>query len=523
MADAATAERGAPDGRGSAELHRLASGSMLTLVGLIAQAVMSFVLAVVVTRGLQARGAGVFFQAVALFSILAALAEFGAGAGVVRTIPRFRTLDRAGELRAVLRAAIWPVVGVAAAAATVLVLVAPAAARAFDLGADGAGFLRLLAPFLPMAAATTVLLAATRALGTMVPYVAIENLAKPTLRPALAAGAIAAGFGPFLVTMAWAAPIALLFPLAVLAALRRLRRVEAGAGRSQVPARSVAGEFWRFAAPRGLAAAFQVTTVWLDVLLIGSMRSTGEAGIYAAVGRLATVGVFAIEAVRLAIAPAISGMLARDDREGAQELYRVGTWWLVAISWPLYLTMGIFAPVVLGLFGPEFVRGQDALLVLSVAMLVSVGTGNVTVMLLMGGKSVWNLSNTIMSLGVNITLNLLLIPRLGMVGAAIAWFASIATNNVIPLIQVRSLLRVTPFGRGFAVVTVAAVLIFGGVGMTLRTVMGPTPLALGLSVLIAGALYAVVLYRARAALHLPVFRDVASGLIDRFRGKATTA
>jgi O-antigen/teichoic acid export membrane protein len=493
---------------------------MLTLVGLVAQAVLSFVLAVVVTRGLQARGAGVFFQAVALFSILAAVAEFGAGAGVVRTIPRFRTLDRGGEVRAVLRAALWPVVGVASGAALVLVLVAPAAARVFDLGPQGSGFLRLLAPFLPLAAGTTVLLAATRALGTMAPYVAIENLAKPALRPALAAAAIAAGFGPFLVTMSWALPIAVLFPLALLAALRTLRRVEAGTAPTAVPARAVAGEFWRFAAPRGLAAAFQVTTVWLDVLLIGSLRSTGEAGIYAAVGRLSTVGVFAIEAVRLAIAPAISTMLAREDRAGAQELYRVGTWWLVALSWPLYLTLAIFAPVVLGLFGPEFVRGQDALLVLSLAMILSVGTGNVTVMLLMGGKSVWNLTNTILSLGVNIALNLILIPRLGMVGAAIAWTASIATNNLIPLFQVRRLLRVTPFGRGFAIIGGATVVVFGGIGLAMRSLVGATPMGLLLTLALALPLYGVVLYRARNALHLPVFRDVATGLMARFRGKA---
>ncbi len=66
----------------------------------------------------------------------------------------------------------------------------------------------------------------------------------------------------------------------------------------------------------------------------------------------------------------------------------------------------------------------------SLAMLVNLGTGNVTVVLLMGGKSSWGAINTGAALIVNIGLNLLLIPHLGILGAAIAWGASIVVDNV---------------------------------------------------------------------------------------------
>ena len=75
------------------------------------------------------------------------------------------------------------------------------------------------------------------------------------------------------------------------------------------------------------------------------------------------------------------------------------------------LVFAVFGPLLLGVFGRGFDQGSTALAILSVAMLVNLGTGNVTVVLLMGGKSSWNLVNTAIALALNIGLNLVLIPR----------------------------------------------------------------------------------------------------------------
>jgi O-antigen/teichoic acid export membrane protein len=238
---------------------------------------------------------------------------------------------------------------------------------------------------------------------------------------------------------------------------------------------------------------------------------------YAAVGRLVTVGMIGIEAIRIAVEPHISSLLARDDRDGAQELFRVGTWWLVAISWPLYVVLAMFAPVVLTVFGGEFVEAQHALTVVALAMLVSVGTGNVTVMLLMGGKSVWNMINTSLALVTNVVLNLILIPRYGMVGAALAWTATIAVENFTALFQVRRLLGITPFGGGFVYVTVTALGVYGGLGLLIRHLFGATTLGLIVYLVVATAVYMGLLYRARTLLHFGVLREVVGGFAQGLR------
>jgi O-antigen/teichoic acid export membrane protein len=501
-----------PSETGVDSLRTLASGTLLTLFGLVSNGVLTFVLVLMVSRGLGPQGAGVFFQIVALFTILTTVAELGAAPGMVRMVARYRALARVVDILRTLPAALWPVGGVSILLAFGLFALAPGIAEIVGLPADAGDHLRLLSVFLPLSAISGVALAATRGLGTMKAYVLTENIGKPLLRTMFVAGALVAGGGALAVILAWALPIAIAFPVALLTMVRLIKRVAALDLQATEPVGSVrrlASEFWRFAAPRGLATIFQVTTLWLDLLLVGVLRSSGEAGIYGAVGRLAMFGVFAVEAMRLAIAPHISGLLAKNDRQTAQSLYRVGTWWLMALSWPFYLTLAVFAPVILGaLFGPQFGAGRDALLIISLAMLVGVSTGNVSVVLLMAGKSIWNLANTVLGLIVNVMLNLVLIPRYGIVGAAAAWAITIGFNNLVPLTQVGLLLGLNPFGRGFGLVALFAVLCYGLGGIAVRLTV---PMTLGNLIIfgfVASALYALLLLRFGETLHLSVIREL---------------
>jgi O-antigen/teichoic acid export membrane protein len=218
-------------------------------------------------------------------------------------------------------------------------------------------------------------------------------------------------------------------------------------------------------------------------------------------------GSFAIEAIRIAIAPQISSLLAREEREEAKAIYRAGTWWLMALAWPFYITLAIFAPLLLRMFGTEFVAGKTAVVILASAMLLGLATGNVTTVLLMGGKSSWNLINTVVSLTLNVGLNLVLIPRYGINGAAIAWAATIAVNNLAPLVQVKLFLKLDPFGRGFGVVALAALVCYGLPGILTRIFLGPSlPVFVGFGVVASGT-YVAVLARYRETLKLWVLRD----------------
>ena len=96
-------------------------------------------------------------------------------------------------------------------------------------------------------------------------------------------------------------------------------------GLLSVRTRRLAAEFWSFTGPRAFQATFQVTVLFLDVLIVGALASTYQAGIYSAVSKLAILGTFALEGNRLAIGPQLSAMLGRREHGRAAELYQTAT------------------------------------------------------------------------------------------------------------------------------------------------------------------------------------------------------
>jgi hypothetical protein len=143
----------------------------------------------------------------------------------------------------------------------------------------------------------------------------------------------------------------------------------------------------------------------------------------------------------VALAPQLSRLLGAGRVDAAAALHRRTTAYVIALSWPVYLLLAGFGPGFLRLFGDGFGAGSAALAVLSVAMLVNVGCGNVQTLLLMSGRSGRHLAATVAGLAANLTAGVLLIPRYGALGAAVAWSAGIVLENVLAAVAARATLH----------------------------------------------------------------------------------
>jgi O-antigen/teichoic acid export membrane protein len=269
----------------------------------------------------------------------------------------------------------------------------------------------------------------------------------------------------------------------------------------------LADKFWRFTAPRGLAGIFQIVVLWLNTLLVGRLASTAKAGVFNAATRYITAGLMVGVAIQHVIGPKLSELMAQRSWDRARGVYQVTTAWLMVATWPLYLTFALFAPTLLRIFGHGFEGGAGALEVLGWTMLVATAVGTVDMVLLMGGKSSWNLINTVVGLSSNIILNFVLIPRFGGTGAAIAWSSSILFTNLAPLAQVWKFLGMHPFGRGFPKAALAAGVAYGGLGLVVRVVLGASFPVFAAFEVVALALYVAVLWRYRNDLQLTVLVD----------------
>jgi O-antigen/teichoic acid export membrane protein len=499
--------------------REFARGGAIGLVGSVVAAVAGFLLTVVVARVLGPAQTGVFFTVVALFMILTEVTELGADTGLVRSTARLRALGRAGDLRRVVVAALVPVLAVGAVTGLAVFALAPWLAGLLVDAAhhdDAVFLLRVCGPVLAVSAARNVALSGTRGMGSLAAFTVQANVITPLSRPVLVIVVAALGYGAGGVMVAWSLPIGLTFVAAVAILWRLLRRAEAEpytAADDDVPVDPVR-EFWAFSGLRGVAAMLEIVVVWLGVPLVSAMVSSHDAGIYATAGRFITTGTLVLAATRLAVAPQIAGLLAREETRQAEYLNAVATGWIVAASWPLYLALAVFGPFVLTLFGTDFRGGAGAMAILASAMALVLATGNVQTILLMGGKSSWNLLDKAVVVVLMVVLHLLLVPPFGIVGAAVAWGVSMLVDNLLAVVQVRYLMGLRLRTRTLAPVGAWALVWFGALGIALRALLGT-----GLPVFAAYAVlstcgYGAVLWRLRHVLHA----DVMFGAL-RSRGR----
>jgi O-antigen/teichoic acid export membrane protein len=501
------------EGTGRSEIQRLARHGTLSMVGLVGGALLQFAMVLIVTHGMATTAAGAFLEAVAVFMILTNCGDLGADDALLRTAA---ALKRKGDLRRMRGYAVWALGPVLAAGILSGVLLSvyagDVAELVFSAGqqAEGATYLRVLAWFLAIASLLNVSLSGVRGLGSIRTYVGVQNLIVPALRLVGIWVPIAAGLGATTIGLAWSLPLVLGGTIA-LRALLRLSVAESTPARRSIPQVRLGRELWGFAAPRAIASAFGVTITYLDVLLVGALASTRAAAIYAAISRLYVVANYGLLALRTAVGPQFSELLAVGRFDRLQSVYELSTSWAILLCWPVYIVFLVYAPVAARVFGHDYAEGGTALAILSVAGLVNIGTGGVVLLLLMSGHSLLNLFNTGFGLALNVALNVLLIPRYSLDGAAIAWAVSIVFMNVVTAVEVRRLIGINPIGRGYLWVACASVVAFGVIGALMRVLAGATLGSLVISLAIGIPVYGAALWAARETLELGAVRDTLPG------------
>ncbi|WP_083673566.1 lipopolysaccharide biosynthesis protein [Serinicoccus sp. CUA-874] len=487
-------------GAGGSSLRRAGRGSMLNFAGSAVSAVSTFVLTVLITRLSSTTEAGAFFTATSVFLLAAGLAQLGTNAGLVYFLSGSRARGELSRAHVYMRIAAVPVLIASVVCAAVLIIWSGEIGRLLspDQPERFATFVVAMALFLPAAGITNLTVSASRGLGTMAVNATLDQLARPLLQLGLVALAFAV-LGVDAAPWAWSASYV---PLAVLGWWwwRRLRDRAATQDRSAGFAPW--GAFWRFSSPRAAAGLAQVAMQRFDIVLVGALAGLPAAAIYTAATRFITLGQAAARAVGLSVQPHIGEAVARSDWSGTSSLYRTATGWLIVITWPLYLMLMTFSGTVLRIFGGDYTEGQRVLQVLCAAMLVATACGMVDMVLLMAGKSLWNLGNVILALTTNVVIDLLLIPRLGIVGAAIGWAVAILVGNLVPLMQLLIWRNLHPFGRESLLAMALPAVVFGGLPAGLAALVDDQGYALLISLAVCSPIYLLGLWFLRRRLQL---------------------
>lgn len=251
-------------------------------------------------------------------------------------------------------------------------------------------------------------------------------------------------------------------------------------------------------APIAVAHALAAINTNMDQLMLGLLRTDTEVGWYGTAYRLLTAALIPSQILIQSFLPAISAVF--EDREARWSHSRDFFTALFALGLPIAAGGLLLAPDLIGLFGQDYAPAVPAFMILmafAAAQYVSLGFG---IPLIAWDRQKHYMYALLGGAVINVVLNVVLIPRFGISGAAVATLSSECVVLFLVFVlyyQMVKRLPLAPFLRAAAATTIAAV------GLLLLRLWIDLPFlteAIAFGVFYLGSAYAVKLVDLRVLL-----------------------
>ena len=175
-----------------------------------------------------------------------------------------------------------------------------------------------------------------------------------------------------------------------------------------------------FGYPLFLSGVIAKAQNWTDTAVIGYFMSNADVGFYNAAYPTAMLIMIPSQALGSLALSSISELGAKKEKSREKALKTL-TNWSFALVFPAFLLMVFFSEHVIQiLFGSQYSVAATALGILAFSNLISATVGNVGSYLQSKGHTKIIFYNTLVTVVFNVALNIYLIPKYGITGAAIA-------------------------------------------------------------------------------------------------------
>ncbi|GHA24225.1 polysaccharide export related protein [Devosia pacifica] len=406
------------------------SRSVTSLLIKVATAGLTYLALIVLSQTLAPLEYGHYAIGLSAATLLAVLAGLGQQSAILRLWPELSQTGAGGSAHAVLRAgATLSLIG-ALVLGALLASGALVFSGASGSGITGVGYLLAAAVLVLPLTLSDYFSSALRAQDSVWVALAPRDLAWRAALPAvfLALFMIGAPVGGTAALLICAALLVICLAVQVAWAKRRgyaLAFARRSALKPYIETHGLRSRWFL------LAAAVDAISLNADTLLVGWLADEASAALYFNAFRTAGLMTLFSYSATLVVAPMLSRHYHARDLRKTQATAVLSAALGFGFSLVCLMTFVLFGGPILSLFGPEYVDGLPILIILSIGFLVDASTGSVrTTMLVAGREQLYVGIMTAAVLGC-VLLQVLLIPSLGVWGAAIASSAARIASQIV--------------------------------------------------------------------------------------------
>lgn len=418
-------------------IQELLSGALVAFIMKVVAAGAVFGLNVMLARMLGADGSGIFFLAYTILLIVATIGRFGMDNALIRFIATSHSLGSIGQVLGVYQIAMVCSFVFAGCLSLTLYFLSP------WISVVVFSKVELQYPLSVMALAVVPM-----ALGLLHAFAlqGLKKISEAVFILSVSIPILTCLLSFFLIPKygingaAWGCFAATIITL-VLGKFFWHRQTSILSGKNYTP-KFERAELFKSSFPLFGAAMMNLVILWSPMLFLGAWETEENLGVYSAANRTAMLTSFVLVAVNSIAAPKFAALYKQGEFEALQDVVFNSSKIMILFASPILLVFIFFPELILSVFGAEFEQGATVLVILAVGQFINVSTGLVGCLLMMSGHEALMRNNFVFCAIFGVILNMLLIPKYGILGAAVSGAFVLAMQNTIDMVLVWKKLRI---------------------------------------------------------------------------------
>lgn len=239
---------------------------------------------------------------------------------------------------------------------------------------------------------------------------------------------------------------------------------------------------------------------YIDIIFIGKYLSLSMVAVYAVAAMIPTIIEAPLVAIEKITAPKIANAWAQDNAEEIKKIYSESSLYLLMIGGLLLIGVNINIEDLLRIIPRDYNQGINVVHLLSLSAIFNMATGVNNSVIFNSKYYGWGVGFLYILIILTIITNILLIPRYGLIGAALATMISSLIYNTLKFVFIWKKLNMNPFSyRILHLVAIIILVLFAGFAVP-RTGTGLVDMIV--RSMIATSLYLGLLYYLRLAPEL---------------------
>lgn len=437
-------------------LKLIAKSSVIVFFGIFISKIATYLYRILIARGYGAEVYGLFSLGLMAAGFVGAIASLGLVDGIIRYVPIYRGEGKKKEISFILNSTIKILLFFGIIGGLILYFTADFISLSLFKTASLAPYLRIFGLLIPFSQLSNFLLSLLRSYEKISSYSFNQNILQSCTKLGTIFLFILFGFNGLATVYSQfiAIIVSIIFSYFILR--KEFHSLLSSQALSKRLKKNIFSDLFSYSWPIMAVSIIYSVFYWVDSFTIGYFLGAEEVGFYNAAIPIAILLMFIPELFMQLFLPLINREYGMKNRETIKQLSKQVNKWIFMLNLPVFIIVFTFPGALINLlFGSEYLIAESSLRILSCGVFISSLSVVSQNLLSMSKKSKLLMINVIVATAINIILNFILVPRMGISGAAIGTSASFFLLSLFIVAESIYYEKFTPIRRKFLNILIA--------------------------------------------------------------------